>query len=66
LEERQTNFNQEILKDALKIYNNRTNRMTGMSPNNAFKDENREKVLTKLEKYYNSKIKEKKAKIYSG
>ena len=51
-------FTLDILKASVKVFNNRVNRMTGMSPNNAFKDENREKVLRKLETYYNQKVQE--------
>lgn len=64
IEERQKPFTLDVLELALKVFNNRVNRMTGMSPNRAFKEENREKVLSRLEIYYNQKIKDKKLPKY--
>lgn len=56
LEEKQTRHFLPYLDDVLKIYNNRKNRITGFSPNDAYKDENSVKVRENLEKYYMQKV----------
>lgn len=49
-----------LLKEALEIYNNRINRITGFSPNDAYQDENEGAVLSNLEKYYSSALTKRK------
>lgn len=67
LEEHQTKKYLEHLETVLIIYNNRINRITGYSPNNAMKKENHSDVRKNLEKYYNSRILlRKKAKYKIG
>lgn len=56
MEEKQTRQYLDLLDDALNIYNNRVNRITGFSPNEAYKDENSEAVLQNLSKYYNKAV----------
>lgn len=46
----------KYLDSALLIYNNRVNRITGFSPNNAFKSKNHIKVLINLEKKYRKSL----------
>lgn len=60
MEERQRRDIFRLVEEALNIYNNRVNRTTGFSPNDAYKDENEAQVLENLEKYYSSKISKKK------
>ena len=52
LEENQTTNFLPLLDDALYIYNNRKNRITGFSPNQAFDKKNISLVLQNLEKSY--------------
>lgn len=56
MEERQTRRYIDLLDEAVSIYNNRVNRITGFSPNEAFKDENSDKVLENLSKFYNKSV----------
>ncbi len=53
LEEHQTRDFLKYLNDALFIYNNRKNRITGYSPNIAFQKKNHSQVSKNLEKKYN-------------
>jgi len=64
MEEKQTNSSIHLLKDVLNIYNNRINRITGLSPNNAYKDKNKDKVLKNLEKYYKTRLDKKRKPLY--
>lgn len=64
LEEKQTKKYLDHLQDTLRIYNNRKNRMTGFSPNNAIKNENIASVQIKLNKYYGVKISDRKKPRY--
>lgn len=64
LEEKQTKKYITEIQPAIKIYNNRVNRITGFSPNDAYKDGNKHKVLLNLQKYYLSSNKLKKAPKY--
>lgn len=64
MEEKQTHSFLPLLKDALNIYNNRVNRITGFSPNEAYKDSNKESVLENLEKYYSKALKMRKQPSY--
>lgn len=52
MEERQTRRFLSIISEAVNIYNNRVNRITGFSPNEASDENNKTKVLENLEKYY--------------
>ena len=60
MEEKQSKNYIEYMTDILFIYNNRKNRMTEFSPNLAFMNENADSVRNNLEKYYSSKILNKK------
>lgn len=64
LEEFQTKNSSKILNDVLFIYNNRVNRITGFSPNDAYLDRNAQHVLINLEKYYASAVNKKKKPKY--
>lgn len=55
LEEHQTRDFLKFLKDALHIYNNRRNRITGYSPNFAYQEKNHDLISINLEKKYNEK-----------
>jgi len=61
MEEKQTNSFLPLLDHALNIYNNRVNRITGFSPNEAYKDSNHSSVLENLEKYYSKAIRNRKS-----
>lgn len=52
MEERQTRQFLGIIEEAVHIYNNRINRITGFSPNDAYLEQNSSSVLANLEKYY--------------
>lgn len=52
LEDKQTKNYLDNINIALKIYNNRVNRITKFSPNKAYSDVNKEKVLNNLIKFY--------------
>lgn len=56
LEENQTKNYINHLDEVLSIYNNRENRITGFSPNEAMKKENFSNVRRNLEKYYSSRL----------
>lgn len=56
MEERQTHRYIDLIDDAVAIYNNRVNRITGLSPNEAYLDENSEIVLQNLSKYYDKTV----------
>lgn len=60
LEERQTMNYIDALSSSIEIYNNRVNRVTGFSPNEAYKKKNHDLVRSNLEKYYNTSLKNKK------
>lgn len=52
MEERQTRQFLNLIDEAVHIYNNRINRITGFSPNEASLEENKNEVLLNLDKYY--------------
>jgi len=60
MEEKQTHSFLPLLNPALSIYNNRVNRITGFSPNEAYKDDNHTQVLRNLERYYSTAVKMRK------
>lgn len=60
LEEHQSRDFLKFLKDALHIYNNRKNRITGYSPNFAYDEKNHDLISANLEKNYNHKNRIKK------
>lgn len=64
MEEKQTNSFLPLLDSALSIYNNRVNRITGFSPNDAYKDENHESVLGNLEIYYSKALSKRRPPTY--
>jgi hypothetical protein len=64
LEENQTKNYLVHLDDVLSIYNNRINRISGFSPNEASKPENFINVQKNLEKYYSSRIEKRKSSKY--
>jgi hypothetical protein len=64
LEEHQTRDFIKFLPDVLRIYNNRKNRITGFSPNDAIQEKNYKAVSKNLEKYYDSKNKKSKKPQY--
>lgn len=66
LEEHQTHDFLMYLKDALSVYNNRKNRITGYSPNFAYLPENHEKISINLEKNYNTLKERKKPRFKEG
>lgn len=56
-----------LIRDVVKIYNNRVNRITGFAPNKAYLPENSLKVRTNLEKYYSRALsKRKKPRFKKG
>lgn len=64
LEENQTKKYLNHLDEVLSVYNNRENRITGFSPNNAMKKENFSSLRENLEKYYSSRLKMRKKPKY--
>jgi len=60
MEEHQSKDFLKFLGDTLHIYNNRKNRITGMSPNNAFMEKNHNSVSFNLSKFYSGKKKSQK------
>lgn len=64
MEEKQTDSFLPLLEPALGVYNNRVNRITGFSPNEAYKDVNHEAVLENLEKYYSKALSLRKKPSY--
>jgi len=67
LEQHQSHDFCKYLSDTLHIYNNRKNRITGFSPNFAFKEKNQDLVLVNLEKKYQESLSHKqKPKFKNG
>lgn len=60
LEDKQTKNYLDHIDKALKIYNNRVNRITKLSPKKAYLSENKEKVLSNLIKVYKKSIEKKR------
>jgi hypothetical protein len=63
MEEKQTKTYLDLLPSVLNIYNGRVNRITGYSPNNAYKQKNKKKVLENLEKYYKASVQKKRKPV---